>query len=125
MGNKKKEKDTSVLLVEAIIEGMLKKKGVEILSLNMARVNSTVCDYFVICHGSSRTHAAAIAESVEEAVKEQCGVNPGRREGFINGEWMLIDYLDVVVHVFQEPVRRYYQIEALWADVPAERIENS
>ncbi len=125
MGNKRKEKDTSALLVEAIIEGMLKKKGIEILSLHMARVNSTVCDYFVICHGTSRTHAASIAESVEDVVKQQCGVNPGRREGFGNGEWMLIDYLDVVVHVFQEPVRRYYQIEDLWADAPAERIGNS
>ena len=104
---------------------MLEKKGKEIISLDLAKVNSTVCDFFVICHGTSRTHVTAIAESVEQTVKEQCGLNPGRREGFTNGEWMLIDYLDVVVHIFQEPVRRFFQIEELWADAPSEKIAES
>ncbi len=120
----KSKTDTSVVLVEAIVNGMLDKKGKEIINLHLAKINSTVCDNFVICHGTSRTHAAAIAESVEESVKKHCGVNPGRREGFINGDWFLMDYFDVVVHIFQEPVRRYYQLEELWADVPAERISD-
>jgi ribosome-associated protein len=122
---KKKKTDSSVVLVGAIINGMLDKKGKEIMSLNLAGVNSTVCDFFVICHGTSRTHANAIAESVEEEVKKQCAINPGRREGYVNGEWLLIDYLDVVVHIFQEPVRKFYQIEELWADAPSERISES
>lgn len=121
----KKKTDSSVVLVETIINGMLNKKGKEIMSLNLAGVNSTVCDFFVICHGTSRTHANAIAESVEEEVKKHCGINPGRREGYVNGEWLLIDYLDVVVHIFQEPVRKFYQIEELWADAPSGRISES
>ncbi len=116
------EKDISSVLVDAIIKGIQEKKGEEIVSLNLGKINSTVCDYFVVCHGNSRTHATAIAESVEEEVKKLCGIDPARREGYINGEWLLLDYLDVVVHVFQEPVRRHFQIEDLWADVPAEKI---
>ncbi len=111
-----------LLLVEAIARGIQEKKGEEILSLDLGKIHSTVCDYFIICHGNSRTHATAIAESIEREVKKDCGVNPTRKEGFVNGEWLLLDYLDVVVHVFQEPVRRHFQLEELWADVPSEII---
>ncbi len=124
MTEKTKETEPSLLLLEAVKKGMLDKKAQEILSLNLGKINSTVCDFFVICHGTSSTHVSAIAESVEEAVRYQCGLKPARREGFVNGEWLLIDYLDVVVHVFQEPVRRYYQLEELWADVPAEKVKD-
>lgn len=121
MTEKKAQKDYSAELVHAIVKGILEKKGEEIVSINLARIQSTVCDFFVVCHGNSSIHATAIAESVEEAVRKRCGVKPVRREGYVNGEWLLLDYLDVVVHVFQEPVRRYYGLEELWADVPAER----
>lgn len=124
MTEKTKETEPSLLLLEAVKKGMLDKKAQEILSLNLGKINSTVCDFFVICHGTSRTHVSAIADSVEESVRDQCGIKPGRREGFVNGEWLLIDYLDVVVHIFQEPVRRYYQLEELWADVPAEKVKD-
>ncbi len=122
MTGKTERKDISAILVDAIIKGIQEKKGKEIIQLNLGKIHSAVCDYFVICHGSSGTHAAAIAESVEEEVKKSTGFNPARREGFTNGEWILLDYLDVVVHVFQEPVRRYYQVEELWADAPAKKI---
>ena len=125
MTKKRKETDSSLLLADAVKMGMLNKKALEILSLNLGKINSTVCDYFIICHGNSNTHVNAIAESVETTVRQQCGIKPGRREGFVNGEWLIIDYLDVVVHIFQEPVRRYYQLEDLWADVPAEQIEDN
>ncbi len=124
MAVKTKETEPSLLLLDAVKKGMLEKKAQEILSLNLGKINSTVCDFFVICHGTSSTHVGAIAESVEEAVRNNCGIKPGRREGFVNGEWLLIDYLDVVVHIFQEPVRRYYQLEELWADVPAEKVND-
>ncbi|MDR4988478.1 MAG: ribosome silencing factor [Bacteroidales bacterium] len=123
MAKKTKKRDISEVLVEAVVQGMLAKKGQEIVSLNLAKINSTVCDFFVICHGNSRTHTAALAESVEAVVRKQYGIKPCRREGYVNGEWLLLDYLDVVVHIFQEPVRRYYQLEELWADVPLEKIE--
>ena len=124
MTEKTKETEPSLLLLEAVKKGMLDKKAQEILSLNLGKINSTVCDFFVICHGTSRTHVSAIADSVEESVRDHCGIKPERREGFVNGEWLLIDYLDVVVHIFQEPVRRYYQLEELWADVPAEKVKD-
>ena len=119
------KKDYSVELLNAIVKGILEKKGEEIISINLARIQSTVCDFFVICHGNSGTHAAAIAESIEEEVRKLCGVKPEHREGYVNGEWLLLDYMDVVVHVFQEPVRRYYGLEELWADVPSERLDGA
>lgn len=119
--SKHKPNVTSPSLLEAIIEGIEEKKGVEIISLHLEKVHSTVCDYFVICHGTSRTHVSAIADSIEAVVKKQTGIKPWRREGQSNAEWILLDYLDIVVHVFQEPVRNYYQIEQLWADAPLTR----
>ncbi len=115
---KHKPNDSSASLLNAIIEGILEKKGLDIVSLHLEKVHSTVCDYFVVCHGTSRTHVAAIADSVEDVVRKQAGVKPWRREGSSNAEWILLDYLDIVVHVFQEPVRNYFQIEQLWADAP-------
>lgn len=122
MTEKTKKTDSSTVLVNAVVQGILAKKGLEVLSLNLGKINSTVCDFFVICHGSSRPHTTAIAESVEETVKKHCGIKPARREGYVNGEWLLIDYLDVVVHIFQEPVRRYYNVEDLWADAPCKKV---
>jgi len=119
--SKHKSVDKSGLLLEAIVKGIHEKKGLDVVSLHLASLQSTVCDYFVVCHGTSRTHVNAIAESVEEVVKSLTGITPGRREGFANAEWILLDYLDVVVHVFQEPVRNFFQIEQLWADAPLVR----
>ncbi len=122
MTKKTKEKDGLIALFDAIAKGIQEKKGEEIVSLDLGKINSTVCDYFIICHGTSRTHATTIAESIEEEVKKECDLKPARKEGYVNGEWLLLDYLDVVVHVFQEPVRRHFQLEELWADVPSEQI---
>ncbi len=115
---KTKKKDDSQTLIDSIVKGIQEKKGLEIVILDLAKLNSTVCDYFVICHGTSRTHTGAIADSIEAEAKKATGQFPRRREGFSNAEWILLDYLDVVVHVFQEPVRNFYKLEALWADAP-------
>ncbi len=115
---KLKTKDPVVPLLEAIVAGIQEKKGIDIVGLHLAKIHSTVCDYFIVCHGTSRTHTNAIAESIEEVVKNSIGIKPSRREGFVNAEWILLDYMDVVVHIFQEPVRNYFQIEQLWADAP-------
>ncbi len=116
---KRRAKDPVEKLLQSILDGLRGKKGQHIICLDLGKIQSTVCDYFVICHGSSRTHAMALAEGVTEEVKKTVGVNPRRTEGFSNAEWILLDYLDVVVHVFQEPIRDFYQLEALWADAPA------
>ncbi|MFO7978068.1 MAG: ribosome silencing factor [Bacteroidales bacterium] len=120
---KTKEPDKALLLVDAIVQGIQERKGLEIVSLNLGKINSTICDYFVICHGTSNTHVQAIGESIEEEVKKRTGTNAQRREGFGNAEWVLLDFLDVVVHVFQEPVRNFYNLESLWADAPLTRYE--
>jgi ribosome-associated protein len=119
-----KEQDQALILADAIIKGIQEKKGLDIVSLNLGKIQSTICDYFIICHGTSRTHVNAIAESVEEEVKKLTGAYPRRREGYSNGEWVLLDYSDVVVHVFQEPVRQFYGLENLWADAPLKRFED-
>ena len=111
-------------LIEKVVYGIQEKKGKEITCLNLGEIQSTVCDYFVVCHGTSNTHVNAIAESIEEKVNELTGLKPSRREGFANAEWILLDYLDVVVHIFQEEVRNYYKLEELWADAPVERISD-
>jgi len=111
-------------LVNCIVKGILEKKGLETVVLDLAKINSTICDSFVICHGTSRTHVVALADSVEEMVRRELGLLPRRREGITNAEWVLLDYMDVVVHVFQEPIRNFYKLEALWADAPRIQIEN-
>jgi len=111
--------EATEVLKEEIIKGIQEKKGLEITCLNLAKINSTVCDYFVVCHGTSNTHVNAIAGAIEEQVAKHTGLKPRRKEGFANAEWILLDYLDVVVHVFQEHVREYYNLEDLWADAPA------
>ncbi len=120
---KAKVKDGTQSLIHSIVKGIQEKKGLEIVVLDLGKINSTVCDYFVICHGTSRTHAAALADSIEEETQKATGQWPRRREGFSNAEWILLDYLDVVVHVFQEPVRNFFKLEALWADAPRTNIE--
>ena len=119
---KEKASKQTELLVEEVIKGIQEKMGKEITCLNLGRINSTVCDYFVVCHGTSNTHVSAIAESVEDMVNRQTGIKPSRKEGFSNAEWILLDYLDVVVHVFQEEIRYHYKLEDLWADAPVKQV---
>lgn len=102
--------------VDFIIKGIQEKKGKQIVTLNISAIENTAAKYFVICHGTSKPHVQAIAESIEDLVRESNGDKPTNREGFENAEWILIDYFDVLVHVFQEPTRRFYKLENLWAD---------
>lgn len=120
---KAKVKDETQALIQSITQGIQEKKGLEIVILDLAKINSTVCDYFIICHGTSRTHTVALADSVEEQTRKNLSQGPRRREGFQNAEWILLDYLDVVVHIFQEPVRNFFKLEALWADAPRTNID--
>ena len=115
--------EATEVLKEEVIKGIQEKKGLDITCLNLAKIKSTVCDYFVVCHGTSNTHVNAIAESIEEHVVKNTGVKPRRKEGYSNAEWILLDYLDVVVHVFQQHVREFYNLEDLWADAPTINIK--
>lgn len=103
-------------LAELIVEGIREKKGLKITSMHLGLIKNAICEQFVICHGTSRTQVEAIADSVKEHVKKHLGVRPWRSEGYENAEWILIDYFDVVVHVFQQQTREHYKLEELWAD---------
>ncbi len=107
---------TSEEIRDKVIEGIRKKKGHQIVVLDLEEIDVAVCRYFVICHGDSNTQVTAIAESVEEVVREDLSERVWHREGYRNAQWILLDYGDVVVHVFEKPYRDFYDLEGLWAD---------
>ena len=107
-------------IVAATIEAMEAVKGKDIVTLDLREITTAVTDYFVICHAPSKTQVDAIADKVEELVFLKTNNKPYHVEGRDNTEWILIDFVDVVVHVFLESARGYYKLEELWAD--AERI---
>ena len=118
----KKIKGPTELLADSIVEGILEVKGRNISILNLTDIHNRVCDYFIICQADSNTQVNAIAGSVEEMVKKQTGERPYRKEGFENAEWILVDYVTVVVHIFQTEVRNFYNLESLWADAEVTQI---
>jgi ribosome-associated protein len=103
-------------IVNSIVKGIEEKKGQNIQIFDLRALGYAVSDYFVICNADSGTQVDAIAYSVEDEVKKQTGFSPWKSEGFENREWILIDYSDVVVHIFQTPIRDFYKLERLWAD---------
>ncbi|SNC75273.1 ribosome-associated protein [Hymenobacter gelipurpurascens] len=103
-------------LADVVVRGMQEKKAVDIVVLNLKELKNAVADYFVICSASSDTQLDAIARSVEEEVEKLTGQNPWQTEGRMNREWVLLDYVDVVVHVFLRDRRQFYSLEELWGD---------
>lgn len=110
-------------LLDSIIDGMQEKKAKNITVLNLSKLENRIADYFVICDADSNTHVNAIADSVEETVVKQTGEKPYHSEGQQNGEWILIDYINIVVHVFLKETREYYNIEGLWGDAEIQTID--
>ncbi|MBA7663098.1 Ribosomal silencing factor RsfS [subsurface metagenome] len=113
------------LLLQNIIEGIKEKKGLEIIDLDLTKVQNSICDHFIICHANSNTQVSAIADSIEKKVKENLNQRVDHREGIENAMWILLDYTDVVVHVFQKEYRDYYCLEELWGDAHISRIEEN
>ncbi|MEM0995806.1 MAG: ribosome silencing factor [Bacteroidota bacterium] len=111
------------VLSDIIIQGLQEKKGNSITRMDLRNVNGAITDYFVICTGTSDRHVQALAESVEEVVRKDLQDKPISREGTQKGEWVLLDYVDVVVHIFLSDKRRFYDIEGLWGDAEFEEIE--
>lgn len=120
---KRKKSETSGMLADIIVKGMQEKLGLDIVKLNLSEIPNSITDYFVICHGSSRSQVDAIADSVQFEVKKAIGAIASHKEGFENCEWILLDYFDVVVHIFQAEARSFYQLEKLWADAPRVEIK--
>jgi ribosome-associated protein len=115
MIKEKNEKETSIL-TDQIIDGIQEKKGHGIVTLDLSKIDNSVCKMFVICHAPSKTQVAAIADSVLAEVKKNTRQIPWHKEGYQNSDWILLDYVDVVVHVFTEETRKFYNLEGLWAD---------
>ena len=103
-------------LSEIVVAGMLDKKAFDVTVLDLRKIKHAVADYFVICSGNSDTQIDAISDAVEDTVKKQTKQSPWKREGFKEKEWILIDYVDVVVHIFSKDKRVFYGLEELWAD---------
>lgn len=119
----KKEVNTDVLLAN-IIKGIEEVKGNDIEILDLRAIDTAVCDYFVICNGSSNTQVNAIVNSIQKIVSKELKDKPWHVEGTDNAEWVLMDYVNIVVHVFQKQIREYYNIEGLWGDAKITMIEN-
>jgi ribosome-associated protein len=112
-------------IVAEIIKGIEEVKGQEIQILDLREIENTVCDYFVICSGTSNTQVNAIVNSVQKLVSKSLKEKPWHVEGSDNAEWVLMDYVHVVVHVFQKHIREFYDIEGLWGDAKSVSIETA
>ncbi len=104
------------LLLANIIKGIEEVKGNNIDILDLREIDNSACDYFIICNGNSNTQVSAIVTSVQKTVSKELHDKPWHVEGSDNAEWVLMDYVNVVVHVFQKHIRQYYDIESLWGD---------
>ena len=113
------------ILITEIIKGIEEVKGQNITLLDLRDIENTVCDYFIICDGTSNTQVSAISGSIQKSVSKKIKEKPWHIEGESNAEWILMDYVNVVVHVFQKHIRDYYDIESLWGDAKTTIIETS
>ena len=110
-------------LIETIVSAIEDKKGKNIVSLDLSGFDGAICSHFIVCNADSTTQVCAIASSVEEQVFEKLGEKVWRIEGQQNGVWVAMDYVDVVVHIFQTELRGFYKLEELWADAPMVKYE--
>lgn len=120
-----KENTSADQLISVILNGIEDVKGQNITILDLREIENTVCDYFVLCEGTSNTQVNAIVNSIQKKVSKETKDKPWHIEGNDNAEWVLMDYVNVVVHVFQKHIREYYDIESLWGDAVATQIETS
>lgn len=122
---KKRKGGSSEKLCDAIVKGMLEKKAVDIQVLDLRKVKNAVADFFIICSGGSDKQLDAIAQSVDEEVYKAVKENPWHVEGKNNKEWMLLDYFDVVAHIFRKDKREFFALEKLWGDAEIIQIAES
>jgi ribosome-associated protein len=120
----KKEKGTDQLITQ-IIKGIEEVKGQDVEILDLREIENTVCDYFIICNGTSNTQVNAIVNSVQKTVSKALKEKPWHIEGSDNAEWILMDFVHVVLHVFQRHIREFYDIEGLWGDAKSVKIETT
>ena len=102
--------------LKVIADAMLEKKGQDVVSLDLKSIGTAISDYFIVCNADSTPAVVAIADNIEERMLERCGRKVTRTQGKENAFWVIMDYGDVVVHIFQTPYRAFYRLEDLWAD---------
>ena len=110
-------------IFKTIIQAIQEKKGENVISLDLRKIPEAVADFFIICEASSTTQVKAIADSIEEEVKKNCDEIPYKHEGRQSLQWVLIDYVNVVIHVMLPEHRRFYKLEDMWSDAPQEEHE--
>ena len=110
-------------LIKTIINAIQEKKGENIISLDLRKVNEAVADFFIVCEASNQPQVRAISDFVEQQIKEKCDEDPYRHEGMKNLQWVLIDYVNVVVHVMLSETRKFYKLEEMWSDAVAHEHE--
>jgi ribosome-associated protein len=120
----KKKSDGTDVLLEGVIKGIFEKKGLNVLKIDLRKLDTRIADYFVICHAPSGTQVSAICDSVDDTVRKETGEKPLHVEGLDNCFWVLLDYGNIIVHIFLEEYRKFYSLESLWADATIEAIED-
>ena len=122
--NRKKKSSTRLTrnskIIKTIIAAIQEKKGNNIISLDLRKIKEAVSDFFIVCEAGSNPQVRAIADNVVDRVKEKCSENPYHHEGYSKLQWVLIDYVNVVVHVMLPENRKFYKLEELWSDGVAE-----
>ncbi len=112
-------------IVDKVIEALEENKAHEIVKIDLRKIENCFCDFFVICHGTSSTHIAGLTDAVEEKVKQELNESPFHIEGVNAARWTVLDYGDVVVHIFDKEMRDFYQLEDLWGDGILEEIPDA
>lgn len=125
MRSKQNKEFTAEQIRDFVVRGMQEKKGQDIVVMDLRNVKNAICDYFVLCSGTSDTQIDAISTSIEEEVYKASRQDPWHREGKLNREWILLDYVDVVAHVFKKDRRAFYDLEQLWGDAEIHVIEEA
>jgi ribosome-associated protein len=120
----KKRSDGAAVLLGSVVKGIFEKKGKDVLKIDLRKLENRITDYFIICHGSSTTQVDTICDSVEDTVRKVAGEKPLHVEGLDNCFWVLLDYGNVIVHIFLEEYRNFYSLESLWADASVEAMED-
>jgi ribosome-associated protein len=107
-------------IIKTIIAAIQEKKGMKIISLDLRKINEAVADFFIICEAGNQPQIKAIAENVEYRVKMKCDEDPYHHEGYQSLQWVLVDYVNVVVHVMLTENRKFYKLEEMWSDAVSE-----
>jgi ribosome-associated protein len=121
----KKKSDGAEVLLSSIMKGIFEKKGQNVLKIDLRKLETRISDYFVICQASSGTQVSAICDSVDDTVRKEAGEKPLHLEGLDNCFWVLLDYGNVIVHIFLDEYRTFYNLESLWADATIEALEDT